>query len=203
MKSSTRWRQRHTADERGATMVELAFILPLFILLIFGLLEFGLMFRERMTIASATQSAARTGATMGTSDEADFRILQALEEGLVGQVDPGVILTVDIFKANPVTGEPLGPRDGYVYDGSVSGCKWDPCPDPTLATIPFGSPATWPPSVRDTILEASSGGGLDVLGVEVVYRHSAITNVLPYLNRDLTERALVRLEPDLFGSAGP
>ncbi len=128
MTSLARWRRRHGQDERGATIVELAFILPLFVLLIFGLLEFGLMFRERMTFASATQSAARTGATLGTSDEADYRILQALEAGLIGQADPGVILGVDIFQANPATGEPLGPRNGYSYDGSLSGCKWDPCP---------------------------------------------------------------------------
>ena len=97
------------------------------------------MFRERMTIASATQSAARTGATMGTSDEADFRILHALEDGLVGQVDPGVILTVDIFQANPVTGEPLGPRNGYVYDGVASGMQVGPVsrPDPRHDSLRF------------------------------------------------------------------
>ena len=195
-------RRQNAEKERGAAMVELAFVLPLFILLIFGLIEFGLLFRERLTIASAVSSAARTGATMGQNDEADYRILQALEAGLYDQVDASVLISVEIFQANPVTGAKAGPVDRYIYDGSLVGCKWSPCPDPSLAVIPYGSPATYPPSVRDTTLDPG-GGGLDVLGVEVVYQHSTVTNLMPMLDMQLTERALVRLEPDVFGAATP
>ena len=190
---------RRRSDERGAAMVELAFILPLFVLLIFGLIEFGLMFRERLTIASATSSAARTGATLGTEESADWRILQALEAGLYDQVDTSVLISVEIFKANPTTGAKAGPVDRYVYNPSL-GCKWDPCPDPASPPIVNGNPATYPPSSRDTTLDPS-GGGLDVLGIEVRYQHTTATNLIPFLNRTLSERALVRLEPDVFGTS--
>jgi len=59
----SRW-MRQNGRERGAVMVEMAVVLPLLLLLILGAIEFGLLFHERLTIASATSSAARTGATM-------------------------------------------------------------------------------------------------------------------------------------------
>ncbi|MGB5657541.1 MAG: TadE/TadG family type IV pilus assembly protein, partial [Acidimicrobiia bacterium] len=100
----SRWLHR-TGRERGAVMVEMALILPLLLLLVIGSIEFGLLFHERLTIASAASSAARTGATMGIRDEADYAILQALEAGLYDQVDTSVIIRVDIFRADPITGQ--------------------------------------------------------------------------------------------------
>ena len=74
--------RKHKDKERGAALVEMAMVLPLLVLLVFGIVEYGLLFKERLTIASAASSAARTGATMGTRDEADMAILRALEAGL-------------------------------------------------------------------------------------------------------------------------
>ena len=186
--------------DRGAAMVEMAIVLPLFVLLVFGLIEFGLLFRERLTIASATSSAARTGATMGARAEADIRILEALEAGLYDQVNTDVLIRVDIFRANPTTGAKTSDVNRYAYIGG-GGCKWSPCPDPALFSPPtYGSPSDWgDPALRDTSLDPG-GGGLDVLGVEVVYHHDTVTDIVPFLDRDLTERALVRLEPDVFGT---
>jgi len=185
--------------EDGATLVEMAFVLPVLVLLIFGSLEFGLAFKERLTIASAAASAGRTGATMGTELDADIRILEALEVGLYNQVDIGVIISVEIFKADPITGINTGPSNLYLFDGTDPTCKWIPCPDPSHGSF-AGFAGGWDPASRDTELDPG-GGGLDVLGVEVTYRHKPVTNILPYLERDFTERALVRLEPDVFGSS--
>ena len=187
---------RREGHERGAAMVEMAIVAHLLVLLVFGTIEFGLLFQEKLTIASATASAARTGATMGTRDEADFAILQALEAGLYDQVDTSVLIRVDIFKANPVTGVKAGPVDRYTYIPTNVGCKWSPCPDTSLDG-PVGS---WLPADRDTVLEPS-GGGLDVLGVEIEYRHTSATSIIPGIDRTFTERALVRLEPDVFGTS--
>jgi len=46
-----------------------------------------------------------------------------------------------------------------------------------------------------------AGGGLDVLGVEITYHHTAVSGLIPGVDRDLTERALVRLEPSTFGTS--
>lgn len=186
--------------EDGATLVEMAFVLPVLILLIFGALEFGLAFKERLTISSATNSAGRTGATMGNRAEADIRILEAIEVGLYDQVDVGVIVRVRIFRADPVTGAMTGDVNTYAFDGTDPVCKWIPCPDPDQPTFAYGG--LWVPSARDTTLDPG-GGGLDVLGVEVTYHHTPVSNILPGLERDFVERALVRLEPDVFGSSSP
>jgi hypothetical protein len=184
-------------NEDGASLVEMAFVLPLLILIIFGALEFGLAFKERLTVASAANSAARTGATMGNRLDADIRILEAIEVGLYGQVDPGVIIRVEIFSANQVTGAKTTSLDAYTYDAGDPLCKWNPCPDPD---VPGGGPAgSWLPTDRDTTLDPG-GGGLDVLGVEITYHHSPITNLMPLLERNFVETALVRLEPDVFGT---
>jgi Flp pilus assembly protein TadG len=61
--------------ERGAALVEMAMVLPLLVLLVFGIVEYGLLFKEKLTIAAAATSSARTGATMGARAEADFAIL--------------------------------------------------------------------------------------------------------------------------------
>lgn len=186
--------------ERGAAMIEMAMVLPLLVLLVFGIVEYGLLFKEKLTIASAANSAARTGATMGTREEADFRILRALEAGLYDQVDATVLISVDIFMADEITGaKDAFDVNTYTFT-NVLPCRWSPCPDPSQGGGPdYGGP--WTPDLRDTELDAS-GGGIDVLGVEVTYHHDDITGLIPGVDRDLTERALIRLEPDVFGS-GP
>ena len=195
-------RQHGKRRERGAAMVEMAVVMPLLLLLVFGIIEFGLLFRERLTIASAASSAARTGATMGTRAEADLAILQALEAGLYNQADPSVLIRVDIFKANAVTGEKSGQYNRYTYVATNTGCKWNPCPDPALGSVTWGTPSLWGDPANRNVTLLPGGGGLDVLGVEIIYHHTAVTNLIPGIDRDLTELALVRLEPDVFGT-GP
>lgn len=189
-----RWR------ERGAALVEMAIVLPLLLVLVFGIVEYGLLFKEKLTIAAAATSAARTGATMGKRADADFKILQALEAGFYGQVDPSVLISVDIFRAVPETGVKTSDFNTYTFDPSDPSCKWDPCPDPTPGKFEgWGQPSTWPPADRQVTL-SPGGGGLDVLGIEIVYHHSSVTNMIPGIERDLTELARVRLEPDVFGT---
>jgi hypothetical protein len=188
--------------ERGAAMVEMAIVLPLLVVLVFGIVEYGMLFKEKLTIAAAATSSARTGATMGTRAEADFAILQALEAGLYDQVDTSVLISVHIFKAVPETGVKTSFTNTYTFDDSDPSCKWDPCPDPTPGNFEgYGTPGNWPPADRITTL-SPGGGGLDVLGIEIQYHHSAVTQLIPGIERDLSELARVRLEPDVFGS-GP
>jgi hypothetical protein len=191
--------KRQRRREGGAAMVEMAVVLPLLLLLVIGILEYGLLFGEKLTIAAATSSATRTGATMGQEDTADIRILEAVEAGLYSQVDSEVLISVEIFLADEVTGARVASKvNTYVFDSSVS-CKWIPCPDPLDPSFAYGG--SWVPEDRNTTL-FPGGGGLDVLGVEVTYFHDSITDLIPGVSRAFHERALVRLEPDAFGT-GP
>jgi TadE-like protein len=49
-------------DERGAALVELAIILPIFVVLVFGLLEFGITYNSFIALRQGTREAARQGA---------------------------------------------------------------------------------------------------------------------------------------------
>jgi hypothetical protein len=116
-------------------------------------------------------------------------------------VDTSVLITVDIFRATPSTGVKTTFVNTYAYDPSNSACRWEPCPNPTPGNFErCGVPGNWPPADRVTTL-LPGGGGLHVLGVEIVYHHTAVTNLIPGIERDFTELARVRLEPDVFGSA--
>jgi Flp pilus assembly protein TadG len=191
--------RKHKDGESGVAIVEMAIVLPLLILLVFGIVEYGLLFKEKLTIASATASSARTGATMGSRDAADMRILEALEAGLFDQVDSSVLISVEIFKANETTGAKTGFVNTYIFTPSDP-CKWAPCPSTTPGPAVYGG--NWPPVDRNTTL-SPTGGGLDVLGIEVVYHHSDITGLIPGVDRNLTERALIRIEPDVFSTGTP
>jgi Flp pilus assembly protein TadG len=55
-------RERRARGERGAALVELAIILPIFVVLVFGLLEFGITYNSYIALRQGTREAARQGA---------------------------------------------------------------------------------------------------------------------------------------------
>jgi hypothetical protein len=55
-------RDRRARGERGAALVEMAIILPIFVVLIFGLLEFGITYNSYISLRQGTREAARQGA---------------------------------------------------------------------------------------------------------------------------------------------
>jgi Flp pilus assembly protein TadG len=54
--------QRRARGESGASMVELAIILPIFLLLVFGVIQFGITYNNAITVRQGTREAARQGA---------------------------------------------------------------------------------------------------------------------------------------------
>lgn len=49
-------------DERGAALVEFAFVLPILVLFVFGIVEFGRAYSARIELTSAVREGARAGA---------------------------------------------------------------------------------------------------------------------------------------------
>lgn len=188
-------RLRAVDGDRGAALVEFAFVGPLLILLVIGMAEFGLAFKDRLTISSVTQAGARVGATVGDQPEADYVLLEAVISGLEGITDPDDIVSVEIYKVLPDGSQDVINTNTYTPDPANAACPWSPCPNPDPVFFTgYGGP--WvpgnTPSLRDEELP-----GLDVLGVRVSYQHTWITGILP----DPTpwaEDARVRLEPQGF-----
>ena len=137
--------------ERGAAIVEMAFIVPLLLMLVFGIVEFGIAFRDRLTVGNASQSAARVLTAMGQDLSSDIAVLQSMEQTLANLPSGGVgiVSHVDLYRANnagqPASGCP-GPacnRYQYTYvDGTGPLCDWTPCPDPGAGYSGWA----WPPA---------------------------------------------------------
>src|SRR3954451_3424812 len=57
-----RARRARARGESGASMVELAIILPIFLLLVFGVIQFGITYNNLITLRQGTREAVRQGA---------------------------------------------------------------------------------------------------------------------------------------------
>ena len=188
------------STERGAVLVEMAIVVPIFIFLVFGMLEFGLAFKDKLTMEHAVNQASRRATVLGTDDTADIEILNAFEEGLVGAADINLVVYVDIYE---VTNGSKGVYDRYVPDPDGVPCDWDPCPDPAIVDpVTYGTPDDYPPCGRDVTLDAD---GVDIIGIEVEYTHDWVTGVLGFSTQTWHETAHARMEPELFdgGSSCP
>jgi Flp pilus assembly protein TadG len=87
---------RRRRVSQGTTLVETAFILPVFLTFVFGILAFGHAQMVVNSIQGATRTAARYGATEGISSaQAEARVRQVMSGG----VDP-VLVTVQIKDAS-------------------------------------------------------------------------------------------------------
>ena len=206
--STQRNRPAFLRDQSGATLVEFAIVSSLLFGLLFGIVEFGLAFRDRLTVADATQSAARVGASLGDSAGSDYAILEDVEESVANLPREGAdtVRFVDIFSARddgtPASACPGDACNRYKYTPGVTPtCNWTPCPDPTLGPPVYGG--TWTPDMRDVALP-----DLGVLGVQVTYAHAWVTGgliPLPLVTCDATpgsrcwaDTALMRFEPQVF-----
>jgi TadE-like protein len=182
---------------RGAVMVEMAIVVPIFILLVFGMLEFGLAFKDRLAMAHAAQTAARVAAVQGNEDVADREILKGFTRGLSAVASLDAVKFVDVFKANP-DGTP-GPYDRYTPADST--CGWDPCPDPDEGVPIYGIPSSYPPCGRDTAFDPEDG--VDTIGVRVTYTHGWVTGVLGLSESTWEETTRRQIESVTFGTQDP
>jgi len=178
---------RENRHERGATIVEAAIILPVLILTVVGLLELGLVFKDFLTVSFAAREGARIGSLTGNDVDADCNIIQGVISDLgANLVIEGTITSIEIFRADPVTGN-QGLTNDWTYTGS----------DPTdcLDWTPF--PYNWPSTTRVVVVGPTST--LDILGVTINATHDYITGVGPFNGSiNLAETAIQRLEPEAF-----
>jgi Flp pilus assembly protein TadG len=98
-------------DERGVTIVEAAFVIPVFFLLIFGLIDMGLWGLQRGQATSAARDGARAGIVLklaGTSGSPTSNAnVAAIENAVAGRLDKDTIESVVITCVNGSTGADL------------------------------------------------------------------------------------------------
>ncbi|MBK5223974.1 MAG: pilus assembly protein [Acidimicrobiia bacterium] len=181
-----RWR------DRGAAVVEAAFVAPIFFVLIFGIMEFGFAFQERLTTVNMSQTGARTGASAADDPLADYRILRKIRTESAS-VPAARITHIVVYKATgPGSVVPeackMNPQTGIcnLYTGN------------TLANVAadFGCTSDdvgyhWCPTDRKA---TTSGDGPDYVGVYVRIEHPTITG---FFGEEFvfTSDTVMRIEP--------
>lgn len=187
---------RRDRRESGASLVEVALILPMLVLLAIGLSEVGFLVVDYLTVTNAAREGARTGASAADYDtgatDADDLILNAVEEAACN-LNFGTLETVTIYRAD-VNGEiPVPPGGGvnaYVNNGGLL------CNSPSHGLSDGAGCCPWDPANRDRVPP-----GLDVLGVEVTFNHSSVTGLFPFPTVIWTEKAVMQIEPDTRGQS--
>ena len=71
-------------DERGAGLVEFAFVLPLFVLFVFGIVEFGRAYNAKVTLTAAVREGARTAAIAKTACADPTKLQECVEQAVQG-----------------------------------------------------------------------------------------------------------------------
>ena len=202
-------RRRRRESERGAALVEAAFITPVFFVMIFGVIEFGLLFRNTLTTNNAAHQGARSASVSGRSPDTDYLILRSVEHGMAA-MDLEDLDYVVVFKAAgpnaavPNTclsasqtynsANPAAPACNRYTAGDFFKEIDDPATGNDTGNFRCGPSSVdrfWCPDDRKTALSA----GPDYVGVHIQTRHHFITGLYG-AGRELTETTIIRLEPD-------
>jgi hypothetical protein len=194
---------RRTRGDRGAALVELAFVVPVLALLVFGTLELGRAWVADHRVDSAVAGAARIAAAQGRLASADRDALLALRAALpadqLASADRVVIF--DATSSGRVPAACLKPRGSGSQVGA-SGCN--SYSGATLRSVSstsmagFGGPGAadgyWAPAARKDTL----GGPPSYVGVWLRTEHHGVSGVW-FARVTVTASAVFRIEPDVNG----
>jgi hypothetical protein len=170
-------------------MVEFTLVLPVFLLILLGTLEYGAAMDHRTAMAYAVREGARVGASLGKGGSnpagVDPAIVAAVQRGLTDPILIEDIVSIEVFKADPTTGQPMtGKIDKYDRAGVLVGN------------------AGWPATARVQGL----GTGGDSIGVRIRYDFHPVTPLAsllgliaggnpPYTTIPMSDSAVIHLEP--------
>ncbi len=184
-------RPRHRG-ERGAVLVEMAFVGPILIILAFGIVEFGGAWQYNTRLQTATRGAARTASNEGTSRSADYDGLLSIQSTLGSKVSN--VQRVVVYKADASDGAvPTACKTGSVsgvcnsYPGSIF---------TTMTASSFSGSCSssldryWCPTTRD-----DSADSADYLGIWIQYQYTFVTHLFPGGGLTLTRSTVMRIEP--------
>lgn len=164
--------------ERGASVVEMAMVLPLLIILAIGAAELGFAFIDWFDVSAATREGARVGAAAGTDSGADLVILAVVDEALA-DLPYGEVTEVWIYDAA---------ADGSVIDEVSRTNKYAPLPSGGFTTLQN----PWSPVSRVT----NPNLDLTRLGVRVFFDHNWVTGFLFWSGTaSFDDETIMRLEP--------
>ena len=111
----TRPSERRAAGERGAVLVELAFIAMFLVILVAGTFDYGFAWRTGLAVNEAARTGARVGSGQGISRGADYYALNGVRAALDSSGLTNDVRKVVIFKStNANGGVPASDRKSVV-----------------------------------------------------------------------------------------
>jgi hypothetical protein len=194
-------RARESRDERGATLIEAAIMLPLFFFLVFGILEFGFAFRNYLTVANGTREGARMATIVGNQADADFRILEGIESAMSAMNEDDIIRIVVWHASSSDDTVSSGCLDGVASNDLGEECNVYTPASFAVALDQFdcGGPGTapddsWCPANRKTATTGTFGPP-DYVGITIQVEYDYITGLFPGDGMVFTDTTIMRIEP--------
>lgn len=178
-----------TRGDRGTTLVEAVFVLPIVMTVVFAIFEFGLLFAAQSTTNSATRDGVRFGsanfAVSGSNQAAADAIAAAVAKDLGARTNLDTPVQLLIYKAD-ANGNPAGSftactANCYHYTWNGSAFVFDP------ASPIWTNPAA--------CIDPTNGlNTLDTIGAYLEVTHKYITGAFG-TSRLIKEHTVSRLEP--------
>ena len=173
-------------DERGATMVEAALVLPIVILVVFGIIEFSLAFKDALTVSSATRAGARTASAEPRQATFHDDTAKAVARA-VSALPAGAVEELWVYKAD-TSGNPVdGGGSAFTTCNTCAVFTWD------LATSKFvRQPGSdWNPTTQNACVGDADH---DAVGIYLKVNHDFVTGFFGQRIK-LKDHAVMNLEP--------
>jgi len=172
-------------------------------ILAFSIVDVGFAYRDKLTVNSAVRGTNRVIANAGTSVDADYQGLVTLR-GALGTIPQAQVDRVVVYKAD-VNGNPTNPNcllpaaqalHGYLNDCNVySASEIFTAPASSFTSCAGGLSAKFCPTNR--VRPMSGSLPATEVGVWLSIRYTSRSKLFPYVQLTITDRAVMRLEPEV------
>jgi hypothetical protein len=160
-------------------MIEAAIVLPVLVLFAFGIVEWGLVFKDSLTVSSATRTSARTAVALPRDPSYLAATIDSVSSALTA-LPRSAPQRLTVYKAAPAGDRPV---DGdFTTCTSCARFRWDGV---RWVQIHDGWRA---------LDQNACGGEADTLGVWIQARHDFLTGFFGS-SRTLEDSTVMRLEP--------
>jgi Flp pilus assembly protein TadG len=188
-----------TGRERGAALVEAAIIFPVLALFVFGIIEYGFVFKDSLTVTSATRSGVRTAAaeSKAATFSSDAASAVATAVGAIASDAPQVLW---IYKAGP-GGKPCNDlacaTEQADFSTNCSVCNryaWSTATKSWTVTFTGWTSTDQNACTTPAPVPAGSYQTPDGVGIYLKVNHKFFTGLFGN-NKTLTDSTVMRLEP--------
>lgn len=182
------WRQR------GATLIEAAFVTPVFFMLIFGIIEVGLAMNDNLALSHATRAGTRVASASGNDLYADYGILRSVARESAA-IPRGQIKAIVVYNAGGFGQAPTATCQGGTSVPDV--CNAYTPADFDLEEEDFGCGDGAPDAAfcpQDRWVSLTDARKPDFVGVWMKIEHPWVTRMFGS-TLTLTDSSVIQLEP--------